>query len=387
MSIGRSVSLYSLQEPYFLGKMDLEACVAAVKNQVGADGIEVLVDQMPYPSLRSEDRTMSDDDIAKFKDLMQKYGIPTAKYETFDDPARVMDYIRAEGKYPVVIKADGLALGKGVLICENEQQAADGVKEIMLDKKFGASGNHVVVEEFLTGPEVSVLSFTDGKVVKPMVSSMDHKRANDHDTGLNTGGMGTIAPNPCYTLELAQRCMDEIFLPTIAAMNAEGRTFTGCLYFGLMMTPKGPKVIEYNCRFGDPETQVVLPRLETDIIDIFDAINTGTLAQLDIRWSDKACACVILASGGYPKSYPKGLEITGLTDGQRAGVTVYHAGTAQKEGKLVTAGGRVMGITALGDDLQAALDTAYAAAREVHSDGVHYRKDIGARALAAGKCE
>ena len=211
------------------------------------------------------------------KDLMKKYGIPTAKYETFDDPAKVMDYIRAEGKYPVVIKADGLALGKGVLICENEQQAADGVKEIMLDKKFGASGNHVVVEEFLTGPEVSVLSFTDGKVVKPMVSSMDHKRANDHDTGLNTGGMGTIAPNPYYTPEVAAECMEKIFLPTIHAMNAEGCPFKGCLYFGLMLTPDGPKVIEYNCRFGDPETQVVLPLLEGDLLHIMQACTNGTL--------------------------------------------------------------------------------------------------------------
>lgn len=321
------------------------------------------------------------------KDLMQKYHIPTAEYRVFDDPRAAIEYITEKNEFPTVIKADGLALGKGVLIPETLEEAVAGVKEIMEDKVFGASGNHIVVEEFLTGPEVSVLAFTDGKCVRPMVSSMDHKRALDGDKGLNTGGMGTVSPNPYYTEAVAQQCMDTIFLPTIAAMNAEGRTFQGCLYFGLMLTPKGPKVIEYNCRFGDPETQVVLPRLETDIMDIFDAINTGTLAQLDIRWSDKTCACVILASGGYPKSYPKGLEITGLTDGQRAGVTVYHAGTAQKEGKLVTAGGRVLGITALGDNLQAALDTAYAAAREVHFDGVHYRKDIGARALAAGKCE
>lgn len=321
------------------------------------------------------------------KELMQKYHIPTAEYRVFDDPKAAEAYLKDKNEYPTVIKADGLALGKGVVIAQNEKEAFDAIASIMEDKIFGESGSQIVIEEFLTGPEVSVLSFTDGKTVRPMVSSMDHKRALDGDQGLNTGGMGTVAPNPYYTADIAQQCMDTIFLPTIRAMQEEGRPFTGCLYFGLMLTPKGPKVIEYNCRFGDPETQVVLPRLETDIMDIFDAINAGTLAQLDIRWSDKACACVILASGGYPKSYPKGLEITGLTDGQRAGVTVYHAGTAQKEGKLVTAGGRVLGITALGDNLQAALDTAYAAAREVHFDGVHYRKDIGARALAAGKCE
>jgi phosphoribosylamine--glycine ligase len=319
------------------------------------------------------------------KDLMKKYGIPTADYATFDDPAKVMDYIKEKGKYPVVIKADGLALGKGVLICENEEQAADGVKEIMLDKKFGASGNHVVVEEFLTGPEVSVLSFTDGKVVKPMVSSMDHKRANDHDTGLNTGGMGTVAPNPYYTPEIAAECMEKIFLPTIHAMNAEGCPFKGCLYFGLMLTPDGPKVIEYNCRFGDPETQVVLPRLKTDIIDIFEAINNGTLSELDIEWSDEACACVIMASGGYPKSYPKGIEIGGLSNGQLDGVTVYHAGTKLDGDKLVTAGGRVLGVTALGSDLPTALDKAYAAVEKIKFNGAHYRRDIGQKALNALK--
>ena len=239
------------------------------------------------------------------KDLMKKYGIPTAGYETFDDPARALEYIRAQGKWPVVIKADGLALGKGVLICEDEAQAEDGLKEIMLDKKFGASGNHVVVEEFLTGPEVSVLSFTDGKVVKPMVSSMDHKRANDNDTGLNTGGMGTVAPNPYYTPEVARRCMDEIFLPTIRAMQAEGCPFQGCLYFGLMITPDGPKVIEYNCRFGDPEAQVVLPLLESDLLTVMTACTGGALADTEVKFRDGAAACVILASGGYPVHYER----------------------------------------------------------------------------------
>ena len=300
------------------------------------------------------------------KDLMKKYGIPTAGYETFDDPARALDYIRAQGKWPVVIKADGLALGKGVLICEDEAQAEDGLKEIMLDKKFGASGNHVVVEEFLTGPEVSVLSFTDGKVVKPMVSSMDHKRANDNDTGLNTGGMGTVAPNPYYTPEVAR--MDEIFLPTIRAMQAEGCPFKGCLYFGLMITPDGPKVIEYNCRFGDPEAQVVLPLLESDLLTVMTACTNGALADTEVKFRDGAAACVILASGGYPVSYEKGKEI----------------GTAiRADGALVTAGGRVLGVTAVADDLPAALAKAYAAADKIHFDKLHRRSDIGGRALKA----
>lgn len=317
------------------------------------------------------------------KNLMLKYGIPTADYKVFDNPKDVIAYIKEKNEFPAVIKADGLALGKGVIICETLEEAEDGVKQIMEDKIFGASGNHVVVEEFLTGPEVSVLSFTDGKCVKPMVSSMDHKRALDGDKGLNTGGMGTVSPNPYYTPEIAEQCMNEIFLPTINAMNKEGRTFKGCLYFGLMITPKGPKVIEYNCRFGDPETQVVLPRLKTDIMDIFDAINSETLEDLEIEWSDDASACVVIASGGYPKSYPKGLEITGLTNGQTEGVTVYHAGTAIKDGKLVTAGGRVLGVTALGDTLESALDTAYKAVDTINFENKHFRKDIGKRALEA----
>lgn len=317
------------------------------------------------------------------KNLMLKYNIPTAEYKVFDNPCDVLTYIKEKNEFPAVIKADGLALGKGVIIPENLEEAEKGVHEIMEDKIFGESGNHVVVEEFLTGPEVSVLAFTDGKCVKPMVSSMDHKRALDGDKGLNTGGMGTVSPNPYYTADIANECMEKIFLPTIDAMNKEGRTFKGCLYFGLMLTPKGPKVIEYNCRFGDPETQVVLPRLKTDIIDIFEAINSGTLSELDIEWADEACACVIAASGGYPKSYPKGIEITGLENGQKDGVIVYHAGTAIKDGKLVTSGGRVLGVTALGSDLQQALDKAYAALNEIHFDNMHFRHDIGKKALAA----
>lgn len=319
------------------------------------------------------------------KELMQKYNIPTAEYKVFDNANDAIEYIKEKNEFPTVIKADGLALGKGVIIPENLDDAVAGVKEIMEDKIFGASGNNIVVEEFLTGPEVSVLAFTDGKCVKPMVSSMDHKRALDGDKGLNTGGMGTVSPNPYYIEEVAAECMDKIFMPTINAMNQEGRTFKGCLYFGLMITPKGPKVIEYNCRFGDPETQVVLPRLKTDIIDIFEAINNETLSELDIEWSEKACACVIMASGGYPKSYKKGAEITGLTLGQLDGVTVYHAGTKIENDKLVTSGGRVLGVTALGDSLADALKKSYEAVENIHFDNAHYRKDIGKRALEANK--
>ena len=321
------------------------------------------------------------------KNLMKQYGIPTAGYEVFEDPAKVMDYIRARGKYPVVIKADGLALGKGVLICQDEAEADAAVKEIMLDKKFGASGNRVVVEEFLTGPEVSVLSFCDGKTLKPMVSSMDHKRALDGDQGLNTGGMGTVAPNPYYTAEVADHCMKEIFLPTVEAMQKEGCPFKGCLYFGLMLTPDGPKVIEYNCRFGDPETQVVLPLLESDLLKIMLATTNGTLDKTEVRFSAGAAACVILASGGYPLAYEKGKEITGLVNGQLPGsdAIVYHAGTAVQDGRLVTAGGRVLGVTATAADLPAALEKAYAAADSIHFDKLHRRSDIGARALAALK--
>ena len=319
------------------------------------------------------------------KELMQKYNIPTAEYKVFDNAEEAIDYIKERNEFPTVIKADGLALGKGVIIPENLEDAIAGVKEIMEDKIFGASGNNIVVEEFLTGPAVSVLAFTDGKCVKPMVSSMDHKRALDGDKGLNTGGMGTVSPNPYYTQEVAKECMDKIFMPTINAMNNEGRTFKGCLYFGLMITPKGPKVIEYNCRFGDPETQVVLPRLKTDIVDIFEAIDNETLSDLDVEWSDDACACVIMASGGYPKSYPKGIEITGLSNGQLDGVTVYHAGTKLQDNKLVTSGGRVLGVTALGDTLENALKKSYDAVEKIHFEGAHYRRDIGKRALEANK--
>ncbi len=321
------------------------------------------------------------------KHLMKKYGIPTAKYEVFDNAEKAMAYIRQQNTYPTVVKADGLALGKGVIIAFSEQEACDAVRSIMEDKIFGESGSKLVVEEFLTGPEVSVLAFTDGETVVPMISSMDHKRALDGDQGKNTGGMGTVSPNPYYTKEIAEQCMREIFLPTMHAMNGENRTFRGCLYFGLMLTPNGPKVIEYNCRFGDPETQVVLPMLKTDLLEIMEAVENCTLENLPIQWKTGACACVILASGGYPEKYETGKEITGLDEkGQLSGAAVYHAGTKLSEdGKFLTAGGRVLGITASAEKLQDALDAAYRAAGAVTFDGVHYRRDIGKRALAAKK--
>lgn len=312
------------------------------------------------------------------KDLMKRYGIPTAQYEVFSDPAEAVAWIEKNNRFPIVVKADGLALGKGVLICSDLEAAKDAVKEIMEDKVFGASGSRVVVEEFLTGPEVSVLVFTDGHCVKPMVSSKDHKRALDNDEGLNTGGMGTISPNPYYTDAIAEECMNTIFLPTIEAMKREGRPFKGCLYFGLMITPDGPKVIEYNARFGDPETQVVLPRLKTDFVDIVMAVVEERLAELPIEWSDEACACVVMASGGYPGHYEKGIPIEGLDEnGQVDGAVVYHAGTALRDGKFVTNGGRVLGVTATGETLPEALKKAYEAVGRIHWEGVHFRHDIG----------
>ena len=318
------------------------------------------------------------------KDLMKKYGIPTAAYETFTDAGEAIAYIKKQGKYPAVVKADGLALGKGVIIAQTAQEAEEAVRSIMEDKIFGESGSKLVVEEFLTGPEMSVLSFTDGNTVVPMISSMDHKRALDGDQGLNTGGMGTVAPNPFYTEAVANECMENIFLPTIKAMKAEGRTFKGCLYFGLMLTPDGVKVIEYNCRFGDPETQVVLPLLDADLVDIFESVYKGNLSDVDIKWKDQSCACVVMASGGYPKKYPTGLEMSGMDDkGQVDGVFVYHAGTKYADGKFLTAGGRVLGVTATGDTLQAALDKSYEAVKKISFENAHYRTDIGKRALSA----
>lgn len=312
------------------------------------------------------------------KNLMKKYGIPTAKYEVFDDPDKAIAYVKAENTTPVVVKADGLALGKGVIIAQTIDDAVAAIKSIMEDKQFGDSGNNIVIEEFLTGPEVSVLAFTDGHCVKPMVSSKDHKRAYDNDEGLNTGGMGTVSPNPYYTDELAEECMNTIFKPTIEAMVKEGRPFKGCLYFGLMMTPTGPKVIEYNARFGDPEAQVVLPRLKTDLVDICEAVIDERLSDLDIEWYDGAAACVVMASGGYPVSYKKGIEMFGLDEnGQVDGAIIYHAGTKYENGKFYTNGGRVLGVTAKADTLDEALEKAYAAVKKISFDGAHYRTDIG----------
>ena len=316
------------------------------------------------------------------KNLMKKYGIPTASYEVFNDPAKAMAYLEQTNTFPIVIKADGLALGKGVLIPQNLEEARDAVKSIMEDKTFGDSGNEIVIEEFLTGPEVSVLAFTDGTAIAPMVSSMDHKRAGDGDTGLNTGGMGTVAPNPYYTADVAKVCMDTIFLPTLAAMREEGCPFKGCLYFGLMITPKGPKVIEYNCRFGDPETQVVLPLLKTDLLTVMQAVENETLADLDVEWHDGAAACVILASGGYPGSYEKGKIMT-FPESTPANVSIIHAGSKIAGDKLVTNGGRVLGVTATAPTLAQALKDAYAAAETVDFEGKYMRHDIGQRALAA----
>ena len=315
------------------------------------------------------------------KNLMKKYNIPTAAYEVFNDMDKALEYLET-APIPTVIKADGLALGKGVIIATTRDEAKAAVVSMMQDKMFGTSGDNIVVEEFLTGPEVSVLAFTDGKTVAPMISSMDHKRAGDNDTGLNTGGMGTIAPNPYYTSDIAAECMEKIFLPTIDAMNKEGRTFKGCLYFGLMLTPNGPKVIEYNCRFGDPETQVVLPLLESDLLTIMKATTDGTLAETEVKFSDKSACCVIMASEGYPVEYKKGFEMTipaEISD------NVYVAGASLKDGKLLTNGGRVLGATAVESDLKSAIASAYALVDKISFGNAYYRHDIGAKALAAIK--
>ena len=314
------------------------------------------------------------------KNLMKKYGIPTAAYETFGTAEEAREYIKT-APMPIVIKADGLALGKGVLICKTRDEAFEALHEIMEDKMFGESGSHVVIEEFLEGPEVSVLSFTDGKTVVPMVSSMDHKRAGNNDTGLNTGGMGTVAPNPYYTPEVAERCMKEIFLPTVDAMNKEGRTFKGCLYFGLMITKDGPKVIEYNCRFGDPETQVVLPLLDSDLFAIMKAVHDGKLAETEIKWKNEYACCVIKASRGYPQKYETGFEIT-VPEKLKHNAEVFIAGAKIKDGRLVTSGGRVLGVTATAATLKDAVNNAYEAADDVKFENEYMRDDIGARALA-----
>ncbi|MBE6656571.1 MAG: phosphoribosylamine--glycine ligase [Ruminococcaceae bacterium] len=317
------------------------------------------------------------------KNLMKKYGIPTATYEVFENAKDALSYLE-NAPIPTVIKADGLALGKGVIIAMSREEATDAVRSIMEDKVFGASGNRIVVEEFLTGPEVSVLAFTDGKTLIPMVSSMDHKRAHDGDEGLNTGGMGTVAPNPYYTKAIADECMDKIFLPTMAAMNAEGRTFRGCLYFGLMLTPNGPKVIEYNCRFGDPETQVVLPLLESDLLTVMQAVANGTLSDVDVRFRDGAACCVIVASKGYPVKYESGFPMLLPPDEKESFIYVAGAKKAD-DGTLLSAGGRVLGVTAVKDNLEEAIAAAYAMTEKVKFENGFYRHDIGAKALAAKK--
>lgn len=372
-----------------IGAMELDKLVDFTKNNgidltvIGMDDplVAGVVDKFEAAGLRvfgpRANAAIIEGSKAFSKELMKKYNIPTARYETFDDYDKALEYVKA-GSFPVVLKADGLALGKGVLICNSLEEAVEGLNTLMVDKKFGASGSKVVIEEFLTGPEVSVLSFCDGNTVVPMVSAQDHKRAYDNDQGLNTGGMGTFSPSRIYTEDIAKECMETIFKPTVAALNAEGRQFKGIIYFGLMLTKDGPKVIEYNARFGDPETQVILPRLKSDLCEIFEACIDGTLDKLNVEWYDNAACCVVLASGGYPESYTKGYEITGLDDVKsRDDIVVFHAGTALKDGKYVTNGGRVLGITGIGKDLDDAIRIAYEGVNIVTFENVHYRKDIG----------
>ncbi len=370
-----------------IGAKDIEGIVEFAKNNdigfavVAPDDPLVLgavdeLEKLGIPCFGPEKKAAIIEGSKVFsKNLMKKYGIPTATYEVFDDAEKALAYLET-APIPTVIKADGLALGKGVIIAMTREEAADAVKSIMEDKQFGDSGNQIVIEEFLEGPEVSVLSFTDGKTVVPMISSMDHKRALDGDKGLNTGGMGTIAPNPYYTAEVAERCMEEIFLPTINAMNAEGRTFKGCLYFGLMITKNGPKVIEYNCRFGDPETQVVLPLLDSDLFEIMKHVAAGTLADAEVKFSTNSACCVVMASDGYPGKYETGFEITMPAD-----KNIYIAGAKLADGKLLTGGGRVLGVTETAETLGAAIEKAYETVKTVNFENAFYRKDIGKKAM------
>lgn len=359
----------------FAKKEQIEFAVVAPDDPLVLGAVDAL-EQAGVPCFGPEAKAAIIEGSKVFsKNLMKKYHIPTAAYEVFSDMGAALRYLDT-APIPTVIKADGLALGKGVIIAETRDDAKTAVRSMMEDKVFGESGSNIVIEEFLTGPEVSVLSFTDGKTVVPMVSSMDHKRAKDGDKGLNTGGMGTVAPNPYYTKEVADLCMKTIFLPTVEAMNKEGRTFRGCLYFGLMLTPDGPKVIEYNCRFGDPETQVVLPLLKSDLFEIMKSVQEGTLSDCKVEFSDGAACCVIMASEGYPEHYEKGFEITMPED-----KLIYVAGAALKDGKLVTAGGRVLGVTAVADDLKSAIDRAYDLTKTVRFENAYFRHDIGKKAL------
>lgn len=377
-----------LAECVDIGATDIESMVKFAKEKavdlvmVAPDDPLVLgmVDEMEKEGIRAfgprANAAIIEGSKAFSKELMKKYNIPTAGYEVFTDSASAIEHIK-KGTFPTVIKADGLALGKGVIIAQNLEEAEQAVHEMIDDGKFGKSGSRVVIEEFLTGPEVSVLAFTDGKTVKPMVSAQDHKRAYDNDEGLNTGGMGTFSPSRLYDDAKAQECMENIFLPTIKAMSAEGRPFKGVLYFGLMMTANGVKVIEYNCRFGDPETQVVLPRLKTDLVEIMEAVIDERLDEIEIEWEDNAAVCVVMASGGYPVSYKKGYEITGLDN--VGDLTVFHAGTAIKDGKIVTNGGRVLGVTAVGNDLDDAIKNAYAGVSKISFKDEFHRSDIGVK--------
>ena len=391
-----NAGISALAECVPIGAMEFDKLVAFAKEQqidlviVGMDDPLVggLVDELEAAGIRTfgprKNAAILEGSKAFSKDLMKKYNIPTAKYEVFTNSEDAIKYVKEQNTYPAVIKADGLALGKGVILAESEKEAVEAIHSMIDDKQFGESSSTIVVEEYLTGPEVSVLSFTDGKTVVPMISSMDHKRALDGDKGLNTGGMGTVAPNPYYTEDIAKECMEKIFLPTINAMNAEGRTFEGCLYFGLMLTPNGPKVIEYNCRFGDPETQVVLPMLEGDLCEIFEAIYEHRLADVKIGWKSGYCTCVVMASGGYPVKYKKGIEMFGMDDkGQVDGAFIYHAGTKYEDGKFYTNGGRVLGVTCNAYTLQGALDKSYEAVSKIKFEGEHFRKDIGQKALKA----
>ena len=382
------IAEYAQCEP--IGAMEFDRIVAFAKEKdidlviVGMDDPLVggLVDELEAAGIRAfgprKNAAILEGSKAFSKDLMKKYHIPTAAYENFDDPDKAIQYLKAEAKFPIVLKADGLALGKGVLICNTLEEAEEGVKTIMLDKKFGASGNTMVIEEFMTGREVSVLSFVDGNIVKTMTSAQDHKRAGDGDTGLNTGGMGTFSPSPFYTEEIDEYCQKHIFQPTVDAMKAEGRPFKGVIFFGLMLTEDGPKVLEYNARFGDPEAQVVLPRMKNDIIDVAEACIDGTLDQIDLQFEDNAAVCVVLASGGYPVSYEKGFPIEGLENLKgKEGVYVFHAGTKLENGRFVTNGGRVLGVTATGPDLKTARANAYKAVKQVTFEKAYCRSDIG----------
>ena len=344
-----------------------------------ADG---MVDELEAESVRAFGPTKAAAQIEASKvfakNLMKKYGIPTAEYEVFDNPQAALEYIKSKNEFPTVIKADGLAFGKGVIIAQSMSEAETAISSLMEDKIFGESGSRIVIEQYITGPEVSVLAFCDGKTVKPMVSSMDFKRVFDGNIGPNTGGMGTISPNPYYTNEIAEICMEKIFVPTVKAMAAEGRPFKGCLYFGLMLTNDGPKVIEYNSRFGDPETQVVMPRLKTDLVDIINAVIDEKLDEIDIKWDNGAAACVVLASGGYPGKFEKGMIIKGLDKSRGAeGVTVYHAGTKLSDGRFLTSSGRVLGITATAPTVEEALEIAYDHIGKISFNGMHFRTDIG----------